>query len=150
MDDAFGIAGESLEQLGIEVVRDYQPVPETPLDKHKVLQILVNLISNAKHALVAHGRPDKRIVARIGCAAVTGGLRLEIGDNGTGIAEPHMEKMFTHGFTTREHGHGFGLHTSALAAREMGGSLTCSSGGPGRGAAFVLELPAPPAKTAAS
>jgi len=68
-------------------------------------------------------------------------LRIELADNGVGIAEAHMDKLFTHGFTTRDHGHGFGLHTSALAAQEMGGSLTCTSAGPGQGATFVLELP---------
>jgi len=147
MDDAIGIAGGALEALGVAVVRDYQPMPEALLQKHKVLQILVNLVSNAKNALCESGRDDKRMVARVSRAGAQGGggeggpLRIELSDNGVGIAEVHMDKLFTHGFTTRDHGHGFGLHTSALAAQEMGGSLTCTSAGAGRGATFVLELP---------
>jgi signal transduction histidine kinase len=143
MDDAIGIAGNALGSLGVAVVRDYQPMPEALLQKHKELQILVNLVSNAKNALVESGRADKQMVARVGRVGAGGGgpLRIELCDNGVGIAAEHMDKLFTHGFTTRDHGHGFGLHTSALAAQEMGGSLTCTSAGLGHGAAFVLELP---------
>ena len=151
MDDAIGMAGNTLEPLGIAVVREYRALPEALLQKHKVLQILVNLVSNARNALVESGRAEKRMVARVGRAGADGDgpLRLELADNGVGIAEAHMEKIFTHGFTTRDHGHGFGLHTSALAAQEMGGSLTCTSAGPGHGATFVLELPLESAKDAA-
>ena len=145
MDDAIGIAGDSLAQRHIEVVKEYQPLAGMALDKHKVLQILVNLLSNAQHALTASGRAEKRIVARVAQPA-EGRLRLELADNGVGISEAHLDKLFTHGFTTRQHGHGFGLHTSALAASEMGGTLTCSSPGPGCGATFTLEVPAPPAR----
>ena len=51
------------------------------------------------------------------------------------------ERIFAHGFTTKKDGHGFGLHSGANAAHEMGGSLTAESEGLGRGATFTLELP---------
>jgi C4-dicarboxylate-specific signal transduction histidine kinase len=44
------------------------------------------------------------------------------------------------GFTMRKNGHGFGLHSSALTATEMGGALRVHSDGPGKGASFTLEL----------
>jgi two-component system, NtrC family, sensor kinase len=140
MDDAINLAGQALLDDNIQVVRDYQPpVPEALLDRHKVLQILVNLVSNAKHALSASPRIDRRMTARI--AARETRIVVELADNGVGVAREHMDKLFSHGFTTKVGGHGFGLHTSALAAKEMGGALSCQSDGPGQGARFVLELP---------
>jgi two-component system, LuxR family, sensor kinase FixL len=68
-------------------------------------------------------------------------LRITVADNGVGVAPESFSRLFTQGFTTKKEGHGFGLHSSALAAEEMGGTLTCVSEGPGRGAAFTLELP---------
>jgi two-component system NtrC family sensor kinase len=69
------------------------------------------------------------------------GIALEVQDNGRGIAAEDLTRIFAPGFTTREEGHGFGLHTAANAAREMGASLTVSSDGPGTGARFRLTLP---------
>ena len=69
------------------------------------------------------------------------GLALEVRDNGRGIAAEDLTRIFAPGFTTREDGHGFGLHTAANAAREMGASLTAASDGPGAGARFRLILP---------
>ncbi|MBN1866622.1 histidine kinase, partial [Candidatus Sumerlaeota bacterium] len=57
------------------------------------------------------------------------------------IAKENLARVFTHGFTTKKHGHGFGLHSGANAAKEMGGSLTAYSDGVGKGARFVLDLP---------
>jgi len=63
-------------------------------------------------------------------------------DNGVGIEAGSLPKLFAHGFTTRSDGHGFGLHSAANAAGEMGGRLSAASDGPGCGATFTLELPA--------
>jgi len=68
-------------------------------------------------------------------------VRVIISDNGIGIAPENLERVFNHGFTTRKDGHGFGLHSSALAAKELGGALTAHSDGLDRGATFTLELP---------
>jgi signal transduction histidine kinase len=71
-------------------------------------------------------------------------VRITIVDSGIGIPADHMAKIFNHGFTTKKDGHGFGLHSGANAAKEMGGRLTASSDGPGKGATFTLELPTAP------
>jgi two-component system NtrC family sensor kinase len=139
-DDAIGITGIALEASDIEVVRAYDEVPELLLERHKVLQILVNLMGNARHALGALSGKDKRITVRIETLDADR-LRIAVEDNGVGIAAEHQDRIFTHGFTTKKDGHGFGLHTSALAAKEMGGQLTCHSAGRGAGAAFRLDLP---------
>jgi C4-dicarboxylate-specific signal transduction histidine kinase len=109
------------------------------LEKHKALQILVNLIRNARHACTDSERADKCVTVRLTHSA--GWMRISVSDNGVGILPEHLTRVFNHGFTTRKNGHGFGLHSGALAAKEMGGKLTAHSDGPGRGAMFTLELP---------
>ena len=125
---------------GIKVLREYEPVDSLTVDKHKVLQILVNLLRNAKYACDESGVAGKQVTVRIKRMG-TDRVRIEIADNGVGIAPENLTRIFSHGFTTRKHGHGFGLHSSALAAREMGGSLAVHSEGVGKGATFILELP---------
>jgi signal transduction histidine kinase len=68
-------------------------------------------------------------------------VQISVRDNGIGISAENLTRIFEHGFTTREGGHGFGLHSSALAASEMGGSLRVFSDGTGCGATFTIELP---------
>ena len=116
-----------------------EPVPIIQTDKHKVLQILINLISNARHALVDAQRTDGTM--RISVTVVEQTVRIQIRDNGTGISPDHMDRIFAHGFTTRESGHGFGLHSSALAAQLLRGSLSGQSDGIGTGATFTLAIP---------
>lgn len=142
MDAALVMHGHSMERHSIEVVRRYESVGEIPLDKHKVLQILINLVSNAKHAISAHGGGVKRITATIRRTdASPKQLKFELADTGNGIRAENLTRIFSHGFTTKADGHGFGLHSAANAAREMGGSLSAVSAGDGMGATFILELP---------
>jgi signal transduction histidine kinase len=139
LDDALRLHALSFERAGIQVRREYAQVPPVWVDRHKLLQILVNLLGNARHALAASGREDKRLTVRV--AVVGERLRIDVVDNGEGIAPENLERLFTQGFTTKKDGHGFGLHISALAAEEMQGSLSCASAGRGQGATFTLELP---------
>jgi signal transduction histidine kinase len=123
----------------VEVIREFEILPRMNVDKHRVLQVLVNLMRNAKYACEESAREDKRMTVRL--ASRDGGVRISVIDNGVGIPPENLTRIFNHGFTTRKGGHGFGLHGGALAAKEMGGSLTVLSGGPGQGASFTLELP---------
>ncbi|MBL9199540.1 MAG: PAS domain-containing protein [Opitutaceae bacterium] len=137
VDDALRINGESLARHGISLTRAYVACPLVPLERHKVAQILVNLIENAKHACEAAA--SKEITVGISCDSAV--ARVSVRDSGVGIAPENLTRIFAHGFTTKVDGHGFGLHSSALAARAMGGRLTAHSAGPGQGAEFILELP---------
>jgi len=124
-------------------VKNIPALPALPLDRHRLLQILVNLISNAKHAM--NGTPDQNQHITFGAELADAGdrrvLRITVADNGEGIAPENLIRVFAHGFTTRKNGHGFGLHSCVLAAQEMGGTLTAHSDGPGHGATFTLEIP---------
>jgi C4-dicarboxylate-specific signal transduction histidine kinase len=130
----------------VELVRDFEGQPLVNMDKHKVLQILVNLVRNAKYACSESGLPDRRVTLSVRSA--NGRARIVVADNGVGIAPENLTRIFNHGFTTRVDGHGFGLHSGALAARELGGTLSVHSDGVGRGASFSLELPLYSAETA--
>jgi signal transduction histidine kinase len=141
IDNAFRMNFGALERHNIHVFREYDPAhaPRVTVEKHKVLQIFVNLVSNAKYACAESNQPEKHLTIRV----TNGGDRVKISfaDNGVGIPGENLTRIFNHGFTTRKNGHGFGLHSSAIAAREMGGALLAHSEGPGRGATFTLELP---------
>ncbi|WP_224367994.1 ATP-binding protein [Hyalangium versicolor] len=141
IDEALRLHAVSFERLGIRIDRDYAQVPVVSLDRHQLLQILINLLSNARDSLVASQQPDKHLVIRVRRAPEGERMIIEVEDNGMGIAADHLPRIFAQGFTTKKEGHGFGLHISSLAATEMKGRLSCSSPGPGLGATFALELP---------
>jgi len=144
VEDALRINATAFDRHGIELVRDFaQNTPTVCVDRHKVLQILINLLRNAKHAMDERNGDFKRLVVRVD-AASPAMVRITITDNGVGIPAEHLTKIFNHGFTTKKNGHGFGLHSGGNAAKEMGGSLTGHSAGPGLGAEFTLELPTAP------
>ena len=145
LDDAIKMSSGSLERHRISLVREFVPGIQIMLDKHRVMQILVNLIRNAKHAVqdmdidsrmikVVVNQPDKETVA------------IDIIDNGIGISAENMVNLFNYGFSTKSNGHGFGLHSGANSANELGGSLTVHSDGLGKGATFTLTLPNETAK----
>jgi signal transduction histidine kinase len=132
-----------MERHHVTVLREYSEVPPILVDKHKVLQILVNLIRNAKYALDDRGHSEKLLTLRIGSNG-NNTVKIAVIDNGIGIPAEHLTRIFEHGFTTRKEGHGFGLHNGALAAKDLGGSLAAQSDGLGKGAVFTLELPLQP------
>lgn len=143
-DQALEINRLALEQAGITVVQEYASLPAGMTDQHQLLQILVNLVTNAKNAMIeaAPGARQHRLLLRLGTAADRAGfVRFEVVDTGVGIAAVNLSRLFTQGFTTRKEGHGIGLHSAALAARKLGGSLNASSPGEGLGATFTLDIP---------
>ncbi len=142
VDDSLRLNTSSPGRCEVAYERELDQVPPIVVDKHKVLQILVNLIRNAKQACEAAGRAGGRVLVRV--AHRTGGVAILVIDDGIGIPPENMTRIFSHGFTTKHNGHGFGLHGGALAARELGGSLRAASDGTGRGATFTLELPLTP------
>lgn len=145
VEDALRMNASALLRRDVEIVRDYAPeLPQVTVDKHKVLQILVNLIQNAKYACDESGKPCGQLTLRVRVCAGGERVCVDVGDNGVGIPPENLTRIFNHGFTTRRDGHGFGLHSSALTARELGGSLSARSEGIGKGATFALEIPCRP------
>ncbi len=139
IEDALKLNVGDLARHEIAVHRQYQEVPPITVDKHKVLQILLNLINNAKDACARMAK-EKIITLRI-FKSGSDRLSIQVSDNGAGILSQNLTRIFQHGFTTRKTGHGFGLHSGAIDAKWMGGSLTAHSDGPELGSTFILELP---------
>lgn len=148
LDMAAQLQRESFQRHHIRVERRPSGAAEVRVDRHKVLQILVNLTANAKNA-VCEGREADRVITLSAELAPAGSgrpavARFVVQDNGVGIAAENLARIFAHGFTTRKEGHGFGLHSAANAARELGGRLRATSPGLGQGATFELEVPISP------
>jgi signal transduction histidine kinase len=141
VDDALGILEAGLARHEIKLEREFEILPTIAADKHQILQILLNLLRNAKQAIKqadgTRGRVIRVSIRRQGSSRVS----LAIEDTGVGLPPENLTRIFGHGFTTKADGHGFGLHSCALAASQMGGSLRAESEGVGRGAAFILDLP---------
>lgn len=143
MEDSLRMNLGALARHEVEVVRDFAPCPPVLAEKGKVLQILINLIRNAKYAADEGRAADRRVTLRVR-RGENDRVDLIVADNGIGIAPEALPRIFTHGYTTRAGGHGFGLHSAALAAKDLGGTLAVASPGPGQGAAFTLSLPVAP------
>jgi len=140
VDDVLRMNADLLNQEEVEIIKTYADLPTVALDKHRLLLILINLISNAKHATVGLNNERRRINLNVELADEKT-VRINVTDNGEGILPENLTRIFSHGFTTRKGGHGFGLHSCALAAKEMGGRLVAQSAGAWQGATFTLELP---------
>jgi signal transduction histidine kinase len=140
VQDALRMNLGAFERHGVTIIRQFENVPPVTVDKHKVLQVLVNLMRNAKYAMDEFGPPEKRLTVSVASRGA-GKVAISVSDNGIGITSENLAQIFSHGFTTKRDGHGFGLNSGLRAARELGGNLTAFSEGTGKGATFCLELP---------
>jgi signal transduction histidine kinase len=149
VEDALRMCGGALARHQVEVARRYEDIPPLTLDRHKTLQILFNLIDNASHACW-ESRADRKWITVTIRRHGDDRVQVEVADNGVGIPPENLSRIFTQGFSTRKDGHGFGLHSSVLAAQDMGGGLTARSNAPSPGATFTLELPLAPSASIVS
>ena len=148
VEDAIRMSANSLTRHHVQIVRDYgSELPEVTVQKHLILQVLLNLIRNGQKACENSESPERRLTLRLSRGRKDRHVRIEVRDTGVGIPKENLTRLFQHGFTTRKDGHGFGLHSGARIAHQLGGSLTAHSDGIGKGASFILEFPChPPAQ----
>jgi signal transduction histidine kinase len=142
INDAIQVSLASGNTTPIDIIRDIADI-SIPTDKHALLQILINVIRNAKHTVMANPHGERRVTIKAAACVHNQRdiVRIQVIDNGAGIAPENVQRIFNHGFTTKKDGHGFGLHSSANAAKQMEGSLTATSAGLNQGATFILDLP---------
>lgn len=140
VEQSLKVAGATLGSHDVEVICEMADVPQIPLPKHRLIEILVNLIRNAKQAVIEQHGPVRQVRVLVRRHS-DDRIRIEVHDTGVGLSAENVTRIFAHGFTTKRDGHGFGLHSGALAAKQMGCSLWAESPGPGLGATFILELP---------
>jgi signal transduction histidine kinase len=138
--DAIGVVQNAFVKAGVGIETELAPLPPCWLRKHEVMQLLVNLLQNALQATMAAEVSEPLV--RIRAERLSEDMaKIEVSDNGVGIAAETMPQLFRFGFTTRRDGHGFGLHSAANSARGMGGILSVESAGLGKGATFVFQFP---------
>ncbi|HMG20286.1 MAG TPA: HAMP domain-containing sensor histidine kinase [Kofleriaceae bacterium] len=138
LDEAIELGCPEAERKGIAIVREVTGDATVALDRHRVLQVLVNLVTNARDAVLA-GHRERTVALR--AEVIAGELRIEVADTGVGFELGDGARIFQAGFTTKPHGHGYGLHSSAIAAQQLGGTLRCASAGKDQGAKFSLRIP---------
>lgn len=142
LEDAIKIQAPSLHKWGVKLQRKYTDTPACLGQKSKLLQVLTNLIKNAKEAMEDNDAHNKAKELSIKAGILSEGLAyIKISDNGCGISKEQLSKIFNHGFTTKQEGHGFGLHSSANAMTEMKGALSVESDGINHGASFTVTIP---------
>jgi signal transduction histidine kinase len=124
---------------GVEVVRDFEPLPPVRCYAGQLNQVFMNLLMNACDAMEGKGRIHIRTRVRVGPRGVVEGVRLEFRDDGPGIAPEVQARIFEPFFTTKPVGQGTGLGLSlsyGIVERHGGRMLVGST--PGEGTTFVI------------
>lgn len=111
-------------------------LPDTCLDKDQLMQVLLNLFSNALQSMPGGG--SLSVFTSFDRAANT--LAVQISDSGIGIPADILEKIFTPFFTTRENGTGLGLPITQSIVQAHRGQINVESI-PGQGTRFILNFP---------
>jgi len=143
VEDALVLLAASFSRHTVRIVKNYDKTPSTPVQKSKLIHVLTNLLKNAKESLIVKPPESRQIVIDVG--HIPGEcVFIRISDNGVGIPRDQLSKIFTHGFSTKKGGRGFGLHTCANYMTEMGGSIEVDSPGQDKGAGFTLKFPLKP------
>lgn len=137
--DVLAIESPNIESLGIKVELNFAELPKIQIQKTKLLHILINLLKNAEEALIMKEKFERNL--RISLQRDRENVLIEVSDNGCGISKENQKKIFTHGFTTKEDGYGFGLHSCALYVEDMQGRIWVESEGSGNGTSFFLSIP---------
>ncbi len=138
IDDALNITGIPIKKE-IRLTKHFERIKPLRIDKSKIVEVLVNLLNNAKDAVILSPKTDKSITVKTHYLDKNT-VRIEIADNGIGIAADHLTKIFSYGFTTKKNGHGFGLHSSAISVNQMGGVMNVESEGVEKGTVFMIDL----------
>jgi two-component system NtrC family sensor kinase len=144
LGDVEELLGTSLSKSGIAIIHEFTANPVVKSDRQRLLQVLLNLVKNAMEAVrMVHPPGSGRITLRLAARGMESAT-IAVSDNGIGIPRENLVKVFSHGFTTKKGGHGFGLHSCGNIMKEIGGAITVQSEGQGRGATFTLEIPYQP------
>jgi len=132
--------GEQMKAHGIEVEYNPGDVPDNEMNTQQVLQVILNLASNAYQALDESDNSDKKIT--VSTSASKEYILLEVSDNGPGIPQDILDKIFDPFFTTKEvgKGTGLGLSISSGIVNDHNGELDVRNNESG-GTTFVMRLP---------
>jgi signal transduction histidine kinase len=146
---ALTIVEPSLRLHGVSIDRRIEAGCDFVVDRMKLAQVLVNLLTNANEAMAESDPARRRLSVR--AYSRDGRVRIEFEDTGCGIDAENLPHVFESVFSTKGRTRGMGLHYCSVAAREMGGAIEVASDGKDRGATFTVVLPrTAPAQSAPS
>lgn len=138
IDQAVHIADKAMfHDKALVITRQFEDLPDVEIDRHRVLEILINLVTNARQAMT--NSPERELTLRL--FRDGDWVKIQVSDTGIGLDTDQITQVFNPGYTTKKTGMGYGLHSSANAATEFQGKLYAESEGPGHGATFILEIP---------
>lgn len=139
IEDALKLQAAMLDKYKIKIVKDYQLLPKTVIQRTKFLHILINLFNNARDAMQEN--PEDGRILTITLNGDNQNIYLWVRDTGCGIPPELIQSVFIQGFTTKHEGRGYGLHSCVNYMTEMGGNIRVESPGVGQGATFILQFP---------
>jgi signal transduction histidine kinase len=127
------------EQHGITTKLSVKPDLSITIDKEQIEQVIINVVKNGVQALAADEKENKSLTITA-MPHESGGAYVSITDNGVGIEEEALKKIFIPFFTTKKHGSGIGLSLSKQIMRNHGGNISATSI-IGEGTEFTLKFP---------
>ncbi len=138
IEDAITMQADIISSNNISIDRHFIDIPPLIIQRTKFVHIMINLIGNAKDAMLSI--PAEKRILRFLFEQTEDAVFLKVSDSGEGISSERIQKIFSHGFTTKDSGHGFGLHSCANYMTEMGGRMWAESEGTGKGSTFILQF----------
>lgn len=141
IEEVLRLSFNQLQRHDIQLDKKYQSLPPCVIDKHKFISVLLNLLKNARDALLLHKHSNRKLKIETRVDRQQKNIIVIIHDNGVGISKEAQRNIFEHGFTTKDEGHGFGLHSSMTLIKQMKGEMFFSSPGENKGATFKISLP---------
>ena len=143
IERAIGVQRDFIRERGVQIHKHYCCGKPVRASEAKLTHILINLLKNAVEAMEETAY-DQRLIHLETGEDGDGCIFIRIRDQGMGMEKDVVDKAFTHGFTTKKNGHGFGLHYCAQAMEEMHGAIQVESPGRGKGTTFTLTFPPVP------
>ncbi|EFK12363.1 ATPase/histidine kinase/DNA gyrase B/HSP90 domain protein [delta proteobacterium NaphS2] len=140
MESALGIVENEFRLRQVHIRKELaQNMVNTFLDKNQIEQVFINLLLNALQAVEEKGL----VIVRSDVDSKAGSVHMEVSDDGCGIVEENLNKIFEPFFSTKGDGTGLGLAVSYGIVENHKGNIRVISK-PNRGARFIVELPIPP------
>ncbi|HYO62238.1 MAG TPA: ATP-binding protein [Pyrinomonadaceae bacterium] len=139
VEDALRMVEVQAAESGVETrVEQEGDLPPVAGDAESLRSVFTNLIINGLQAIEGDGDGGGRLTVRL--SARDGRARVEVNDNGRGIAPQNIPQIFEPYFSTKETGTGLGLAIVKKAVEDHGGRIQVEST-PGEGTTFTVELP---------
>ncbi len=138
VESAYAIQRKNLESQFIKFNNKIPNNLEIRANKSKVIHVFINLIKNAAEAMEL--TPVERRAINIEAKNNGNEIIIAVSDKGVGLSAQQMKEIFNHGYTTKEKGNGFGLHSCAITMMESNGKISVASEGAGKGSTFELTF----------